>query len=154
MIKYEKSVEFSGNQDSAVALAKNIFSANDFKINQIDQSVLSVTGPGMQSNRQNLLRGISRGELKFSEAAIEFNGELGGVEFMKKFLCIFPAALGLGLTVLFEVQAYLLKQNLLFSFIPLLAVAPWLFISPFMIKRIQRNTEDAIATALDNISTA
>lgn len=154
MIKYEKSVGFSGDVESAITLAKNIFAANGFKISQIDQTEFSVTGPGMSSTKQNPIRGLSRGKLKFTGETLAFTGELGGVEFMKKFLIIFPLALGIGMTLLFAGIGGITKQNDLSGFIPLLTVAPWIFISPIMIKVIQKRTEDAVATALENISKA
>jgi hypothetical protein len=154
MIKYETSVEFIGNLDSAINMAKNIFATNGFKMNQIDQTKLSVTGPGMNSTKQNPIRGLSRGELNFTGETLEFKGELGGIAFVKKFLKFFPLALGTGMTVFFVGLLYFTRQNILFGFIPLLAVAPWLFISPVISRRIQKKTEDAIATTLENISKA
>ena len=151
MIKHEASIKFDGDLKSAMAMAKNIFATNGFKLNENDQAALSLIGPGMNSTKQNPIRGISRGELKFTESTLEFSGELGGVEFMKKFLIFFPLALGIGITIVFVILTYFTKQNFPSAFIPLLAIAPWIFISPIIIKNIQKKTEEAIQTTLCNI---
>jgi len=155
MIKYEKSVEFTGDLDAAMKLAQNIFTSNGFKMDRIGETELSVTGPGMTSTKQNPIRGLSRGQLKISGATLAFTGELGGVGFMKKFLYLFPPALAIGMTFFFAIKMDLTKQNIMPVLRPVfLAVAPWIVISPLMSKYIQKKTEDAVSTAVENISRA
>jgi hypothetical protein len=148
MIKYQKSIEFTGDIDSAITLAKNIFATNGFQINQNGQSELTVSGAGMTSTKQDPIKGLTKGKLKVIGDKLEFTGELGGVQFMKKFLYFFPPALGFGLAVFFVFT----KQDINAGLTPVLCVAPWIIISPVMVKFIQKKTEGAIATALGNIS--
>ena len=124
MIKHEASIKFDGDLKSAMAMAKNIFATNGFKLNENDQAALSLIGPGMNSTKQNPIRGISRGELKFTESTLEFSGELGGVEFMKKFLIFFPLALGIGITIVFVILTYFTKQNFSICFYPITGYSP------------------------------
>ena len=150
MIKYQKSIEFNGDLDSAMTLAKYIFATNGFQINQNGQSELAVAGTGMTSTKQDPLKGLTKGKLIVSEENLEFTGELGGVQFMKKVLYFCPPALGLGLTAFFVFT----KHDINAGLTQFLCFAPWIVISPVMAKFIQKKTEGAIATALRNISRA
>lgn len=152
MIKYEKTIEFNGDKSSAMTTAKNFFVANGFKLELRGDDTLLVVGPGMISNRQNAIRGVTKGKVQFTSSSIVFTGELGGVEFMKKFVCFFPPALILGLTATLSIVFYLTNQFSVEFLAFALLIIPWLFIGPLVGKSIQRKTENAINTLLENLA--
>lgn len=153
MITYETSVNSNNDPTAAIAAAKNYFTSNDFRIEIIGKREFEVTGPGMNSNKQNPIRGVSKGRLTFSDYSIEFNGELGGVQFMKNFLYFFPPGLGLFLGISFAVTSYFNGDfNVQKVFLPLIIVVPWLILSPLMAKSLENKTQKAIDTLLYNIA--
>lgn len=151
MIKYEKTIKFNGDISSAMATAKNFFISNGFKLELRGNDTLLLKGPGMISNRQNAIRGVSKGQLQITSSSIVFTGDLGGVEFMKKFVCFFPPALILGLTVTLSIVFYLTNQFSVEFLTFALLIIPWLIIGPLVGKSIQRKTENAINTLLENL---
>jgi len=152
MIKYEKTIEFDGDITSAIAKANEVFSSNGIEIHQSSSDKLILIGPGKIRGKENPIKALKRGELKFTDSTLEFSGELDGVEFMKKFLYIFPPALGVGLMIFFLSLAYFTKQDFSVSFTPLLTVAPWLILSPIMATWIHKSTEKSIKKALDKVT--
>jgi hypothetical protein len=150
MIQYNKTIQFAGDVDAAMTMAKTIFGLNGFNLNQTGLGRLCLTGPGMTSTKQNPILGLSRGELTFTGEALELTGELGGVAFMKKFLYLFPPALVVVMMVIFMFT----NPDQPVGFTPLWSVVPWIVLSPVLSKYIQKKTEDAIATTLDSISKA
>jgi len=152
MIEYETCVEYNGESASAMQNAKNIFATHGFELEQGGETELVVTGPGMRSTKQNTIFGLTRGRFQFNDSTIEFKGELGGVEFMRKFLYFFPPALGGGLCIFFALSGHFANQNSAAIFTPLLCIAPWIFLSPIMAKSIKKKTERAIDTILHNMS--
>jgi len=131
---------------------KTFFATHGFELEQVGETELVVTGPGMRSTKQNPILGLARGRFQFNESTVEFKGELGGVEFMRKFLYFFPPALGGGLCTFFALSNHFANQNPATVFTPLLCIASWIFISPIMAKAIKKKTERAIDTVLHNMS--
>jgi len=154
MITYETSVPFTGDPGPAIAAARLFLGANGFKVDQPNNAELLATGPGMRSTRQNPILGVTSGRLKFTGRSIDFTGELGGVEFMRKFLCYFPPGLALGLMISFCIAGVFVPD---FPWVAVaiapLAVLPWIFISPLMLRSITKKTHAAVDTLLENIAT-
>ncbi len=152
MIKYNKTIEFNGDTSSAMTTAKNFFISNGFKLELRGDDTLLLKGPGMISNRQNAIRGVSKGQLQITSSSIVFTGDLGGVEFMKKFVCFFPPLLILGLTATLSIVFYLTNQFSVEFLAFALLIIPWLIIGPLVGRSIQRRTENAIDTLLENLT--
>ncbi len=153
MIQYEQSVNLKCDRKEALSEAKRYFMNHGFKLEENESNELIVTGKGMNSSRQNPIRGLTKGKLIFSNTEINFSGELGGVEFMKKFLYFFPPFLALVIIVPLAITAYLKKDFPTFGlFIPLLAISPWIFLAPMMAGSIKKKTEFEIETLLSNIA--
>ena len=152
MIKYKKTIEFNGDTSAAMATAKNFFITHGLKLELRGDDTLLLTGPGMISNRGNAIKGVTKGQLQITSSSIVFTGELGGVEFMKKFVCFFPPALILGITAVLSIIFYLTNQFSVEIFFFALTIIPWLFIGPLFGKSMQRKTENAVDTLLENLT--
>jgi len=140
---------------------------NGFAIAKRDVKSVDLTGPGLNSTRQNPLLGASRIHLELHGNELSLDAELGGVETMRRFLMRFPFMLGLGLGLFFGVVGGIAfgrqfgvgfgvpwAQGLTWMLLAIggamLPVTPWLFLSPMMSKMIRTRTQNALTTLVTN----
>jgi hypothetical protein len=140
---------------------------NGFAIVNRNEDSADLTGPGLNSTKQNPLLGASRIRLKLQGQQLRLDAELGGVDSMRRFLLRFPLILGLGLGLLFAVIGGLTFGRqfgigfgmpwapgwtwLLVAFgAAMLPISPWLFLSPLISNMIQKRTENALVTLVQN----
>jgi hypothetical protein len=135
---HEYEIPFSGDPAAAFDVARTALLGLGFEI--VDQSSreLRATGPGMRSTSQPPLCGASEITFLAGTSTIIARARLGGVRNMKMFLWLFPPGLGLALMALFSLMGRP------FSWTPLLAVSPWLVLSPFLSSRIEQRTTKAV----------
>jgi len=154
-VKYSKTVPFTGKAAKALEVARSTFLPQGFQLVASTDYELRVTGPGLNSTKENPLKGITEASIiiRPSASAIEMTATLGGVEKMKKFLTFFP--LGLALLFLIAIGVVALSvpamRRPIFFLTPVLALSPWLFLSPWMSRMIGRRTVQAIDTLLNNM---
>ncbi len=167
MKTFVTSARITGTNDAVLQTALMVLTGQGFAIK--DRSALSadLTGPGLNSTRQNPLLGASKIHLEIADQELRLAAELGGVETMHRFLKYFPILLGLGLGVVFAVGGgFLFGQQFGVGFgVPwvqgwrwlvmafagaLLPVSPWLFLSPMMSRMILHRTQNALTTLVNN----
>lgn len=163
---YGAKIPFQGDARTALGFAATVLAGIGFKIVTRDETRLEAEGPGMNNTRESPLTGASRIRLAIRSGQLELEAELGGVQKMVRFVKFFPLALGFGLSVFFVVLFGFILPNVapnapanppspwLVGGIPLMAVAPWLFIAPVMSGFITRRTIRALDTLLTNMATA
>lgn len=155
-MEYSKTVPFTGKAAKALEVARATFLPQGFQIVASTDYELRVTGPGLNSTKENPLKGITEASIiiRPSASAIEMKATLGGVEKMKKFLIFFPLGLALFFLIVFGALTLTLPtlRNPIFLLIPLLALSPWLFLSPWMSRMIGTRTVRAIDTLLNNMA--
>lgn len=147
--------------------ALSILTNNGFTIVTRNESTACLTGPGLNSTRQNPLLGASKIQLVLQEDRICLDAELGGVDSMQRFLVRFPLILGLGLGMIFGVGGgVLFGQQFGIGFgVPwargwswmlfavgtaLLPIAPWLILAPLLAGAIRQRTQLALNTLVSN----
>ncbi len=135
---HEYEIPFSGDPAAALEVARTGLLGQGFEIVDQSSGELRAIGPGMSSTNQPPLCGASEITFLASTSAIVARARLGGVRKMKMFLWLFPPGLGLVLMVSFALF------GMPFSWIPLLAVAPWLVLSPMMSSWIEQRTTKAV----------
>lgn len=154
-MEYSKTVPFTGKAAKALEVARTTFLPQGFQLVASTDYELRVTGPGLNSTRENPLKGITEASIiiRPSASAIEMRATLGGVEKMKKFLTFFPLGMALLFLIVFGVLALSLPEmrRPIFFLTPLLALSPWLFLSPWMSRMIGKRTMQAIDTLLNNM---
>ena len=154
-MEYSKTVPFTGKAAKALEVARLTFLPQGFQIVASTDYELRVTGPGLNSTRENPLRGITEASIiiRPSASAIEMKATLGGVEKMKKFLTFFPLGMAIFFLIVFGVLTLTVPalRNPLFFLLPVLPLAPWLFLSPWMSRMIAKRTVQAIDTLLNNM---
>lgn len=152
-MEYSKTVPFAGNKARALDVARSTFMSQGFQIVASSEVELRVTGPGLNSTRENPLRGVSEASVFIRASVIEVKALLGGVQKMKTFLRLFPLGMFLLFMVVFGVLAWRLppfRQWWIFL-IPALALSPWLVLTPLIARSIGKKTMQAVDTLLNNM---
>lgn len=152
-MEYSKTVPFAGRGAKAMDMARSTFVGQGFQIVASNDDELRVTGPGINSTRENPLKGVSEASIIIRASAIEIKAILGGAQKMKTFLRIFPLAMALFFLLVFGVLAWRLpdfRQWWIFL-IPVLALSPWVFLGPAIARSIEKRTIQAVDTLLSNM---
>jgi len=136
--EYQYSTPFRGKAEEAFKVARTSLLSLGFEITESSKHELHATGPGMHSNQQPALVGVSRLKLHIDSSSITATAQLGGVSTMKNFVYIFPPALVLVLLVTFS----LLGMEI--SWLYILLLLPWFVIAPWMARMMERKTTDAV----------
>ena len=148
-----KSVPFTGSATKALDVARTTFMNQGFQIVASSDNELRVTGSVLSGTKENPLKGVSEASIIIRASAIEMKAMLGGTEKLKKFLRFFPLGMALLFLTVFGVIALVLpifRQWWVFL-IPVLALSPWLFLSPIMIRWVEKRTVQAVDTLLNNM---
>jgi hypothetical protein len=167
MQTYSTSAVTHNPSGETLQAALAILTNNGFAIVNRDERTASLTGPGLNSTKQNPLLGASKICLALEGNQLHVDAELGGVESMQRFLIRFPLLLGLVLGLLFCViggrvfgQQFGLGFGvpwaqgwrwILVTFgLTMLPVTPWLILSPWIGNMIRCRTQQALNTLVTN----
>jgi hypothetical protein len=131
---HECSAPFGGSVRAAFDLARVALVSQGFEILTDTDAELRASGPGMQSNRQPPIVGVSELQLRASGGEIVATATLGAVARLKAFVVLFPPLLVLSLAVV--------GQSFSWAWVGMIGV--WLVVSPFMATAIERRTADAV----------
>lgn len=150
----------------ALQAALSILTNNGFAIVSRDENSASLTGPGLNSTRQNPLLGASKIHLIQDGDRLRVDAELDAAERFQRFLSSIPWCAGLGAALLhaslglqfgwkfgvgFGVPGSSGWSWLLMSLgIGLLSGGPWFVFSPWMSGMIRANTEQALKNLVTN----
>ena len=167
MTSFTTSGTASGSPKDALQSALTTLTNNGFAITDRDATSATLTGPGLNSTRQNPILGASKVDIRIDDNTLHVNAELGGVDSMQRFLMRFPFLFGLGLGLLFGViGGFVFGQQFDVGFgVPwaqgwqwmlvaiggaMLPVSPWLILSPMMARMIRNRTHHALETLVSN----
>lgn len=167
MKTFSTSAVTTNPTEDVLQAALTTLTNNGFVITNRDKTSVDLTGPGLNSTKQNPLLGASAVHLELHGRKLHLDAELGGVDSMRRFLMRFPFMLGLGLGLSFGVfGGFALGRQfgvgfgvpwaqgltwMLFAIgMAMLPVTPWLFLSPMMSKMIRQRTQDALRTLVTN----
>ncbi|HUQ30681.1 MAG TPA: hypothetical protein VM095_01120, partial [Pyrinomonadaceae bacterium] len=145
-MEYSKSVPFAGQGARALDVARSTFVGQGFQIAASSDYELRVVGPGMNSTREDPLKGVSEASLVIRASTIEIKAALGGAQKMKTFLRLFPLGMGLLFLIAFGTLAAFLPnfRHWWVFLIPVLALSPWLFLAPMIARSIENKTKQAV----------
>jgi hypothetical protein len=167
MTFFQTAAEFGGDPKAVLDSAIATLTHNGFAITQRDAASAALTGPGLTSTKQNAILGASRVLLNVRGNRLEAQAELGGVDRMRRFLMRFPFLLALGIGLLLGVGGGLLfgaqtgtrfgapwapgwTWLLVTLGISMLAVSPWVVLSPLMSRAMRNRTQTALETLVRN----
>jgi len=158
-MRYDTSLRFNGDPSAALEGAIAPLTALGFRIVERGPTSIDFAGPGMNSSRQSALLGATRIRLIGRAQELALEAELGGVEFMSKFVRYFPLGLS---AVLFIVLALVFSIQFgdrmgTWWLWPLgIAVGAnmlmWLLLGPWMARRMKARTCEALDALLNNIA--
>ena len=150
-MRYDTSIPFHGDSEKAMKLAADALTSSNFRIDAFSGNQLRFTGPGMNSNRENPLRGFSTGEISISAGSITFRGEMGAIQKFRLFLTLFIAGMALFFVILFGV---ILRHKIApqAKYIAPLPLAPWIVLIPLFARQTRKRAEKAIDTLLNNMA--
>ncbi len=147
-MNYVTKHSFNGDQAAVFTAIESILLPNGFCLLKSDARALEFKGGGMQSTRENPLRGATHLLFRIRGNKLHLQAQLGGVRFMILFLCLFPFLLGAGLTFL---PALTSGQGMAaVNFKVLYSVAAWVVISPLMSIWIRKRTIGSLEDLLSN----
>ena len=129
---------FNGNAAEAFNVARTALLALGFEILVDSDTEMRAEGPGMHSNRQPELVGVSLLQLMISSSKISATAALGGVARMKTFVYLFPPALVISLYLIN------LAAGGEMSWLYILFILPWLVIAPLIGSALERKTTRAV----------
>ena len=136
--QYQYSVPFQGDARKAFNIALTSLISLGFEIDRSTDWELHAIGPGMHSNQQPALLGVTELTLSINLSSITADAVLGGAATMKAFIYLFPPALILSLLIFFILLG--MKMSWLIGLI----VLPWFIIAPLMSKMIEGKTTQAV----------
>jgi hypothetical protein len=145
-MKYAASTTITGSPEIALARIRDALLANGFTITTARSTELTTTGPGMMSNKENPIRGVSAATFLTQGGQLHVTAELGGAAFLGRFAIYFPLGLGLFFVILFGWGRFSSGPAGILT--PLLSVAPWLILGPLIARMIRKRTEKAIDALL------
>ena len=145
---HECSAALRGSPDWAFDLATTALLSQGFEIVHRSDTELRCQGPGMQSNQQSPLLGVSDFRLRIASSVIAVKATLGGVARMKAFLYLFPP----GLALVLAASTGLFGEE--FSWPVVGWAAPWLVLSPLMASSLERRTTRAVESLVRGMAQA
>ena len=154
-MQYAASLPFSGDTDRAFGLAESALTGIGFQITERTAESVSLVGPGMNNTRQSALGGASRIHILSGRGELALEADLGGVEWMSRFVTLFPPGLCLFLAILFlGVFGVVLGPGP--WMIPAAAVPGgmaliWLVLGPLIARHIRAQTCRGLDTLLANM---
>ena len=129
---------FQGNAEAALDLARTALVSQGFEILEDSGAELRAQGPGMHSNRQSPLLGVTEFSFRVGSSTLAISATLGGVARMRTFVMLFPPLLGVAVSLPSILAGTGNPWHL-----PLWVV-PWLVISPLLASAIERSTVRAV----------
>lgn len=167
MQTYSTSSKLSNGVPEAMNASVTTLTNNGFAIRERADDSAVLTGPGLNSTKQNPLLGATRINLKVQDGQLVANAELGGVESMQRFVTRFPILLCVGLGLFFGVLAAVQvglgpaipgwqgwQLVLLAMLIAMIPGLPWLFLGPMVGRITLTKTQNAIQTLVQNATFA
>ena len=135
---HEYSTPFDGNSEAAFDLARTALVSQGFEILVETDTEMRARGPGMHSNQQSAILGVTEFLIQVAEPRIAATATLGGVATMKVFVTLFPPGLVLSIMLI----PWFMGEPV--PWWGLLMVAPCMLISPWIAASLERKTERAV----------
>lgn len=151
-MQYASSIPFGGNAGEAFGLAEAALKAVRFQITERTATSIEANGPGLNNTRQNAIAGASHIQIRAVAGKLELEADLGGVDWMSRFVRRFPLALDLCLGIaLLVVLGLLIGPGAWMGIVAAVVLVNgvvWLILGPWMARSIRSRTEHALEALL------
>ncbi len=135
---HECSIPFDGSAAAAFHLARTALLSQGFEVVSESEDELRARGPGMHSNQQSPLLGVTDFRLQVGSGSLHASSILGGVASLSCFVTLFPPCLVIGLWGLLR----LLDMDVPWTMT--LFALPWVVIGPLISGSLERKTMRAV----------
>jgi hypothetical protein len=157
-MQHQHSVRIPGDPARALEFAVAVLASVGFRITRREPNAAELRGPGFKSSHENSLRGASAVRLRTHFDQLTLDAELGGVEWMGKFLFWFPTLLCFGLGVVLSIVFYFVLGPGNWFYLVVAVVAAdgilWNFLGPYIARRLETRTRTELDTLLVNAAAA
>ena len=143
---HEIFADFDGDPHTAFDLARTSLVFQGFEVLSESDTELRARGPGMHSNQQPPILGVSDLCLRIIGSKISARATLGGVLTMKLFLLFFPPGLVLSLCIMGMIDGKIEW------WVPFAFLVPWFMIAPAMGSALERTTVKAVDAMVRGMS--
>lgn len=147
-MNYSTARKFSGQEALAFSAIEATLLPNSFRITRSEASLLELKGRGMQSTKEDPVRGATVVLVEARDGFLHLNARLGGVLFMVIFVCLFPVLL----TGSFAVAPMIKSGGGIASLSTeaLYGMAVWSVLGPLMGLWIRHRTIESLRAMLEN----
>ncbi len=147
-MQYSAKRRFTGDQAVAFSAIEATLLPNGFRVVDTSPHRRILKGPGLQSTRENPVRGATKVVVEVEGETLRLRAELNGVLFMALFVCIFPLSLWAGFAVAGLLSSAESASPL--SGKALVGAAVWVVVGPALALWIRRRTIRALDDMLNN----
>jgi len=155
---YQSTVRIPGDPARALEFTVAVLASVGFRITNRESNAAELRGSGYRNSNENSLRGASAIQLRTHFDQLTLDAELGGVEWMGKFLFWFPTLLCLGLGVVLSIVFFFVfgPGKWFYIFVTVVAAEGivFTFLAPFIARRIETRTRTELDTLLANAAAA
>ena len=152
--KYESSAALTGDPARALEFALVVLTGAGFRITARRDDAVELVGPGLNSSRENGLRGASAIRLHAVDRRLRLQAELGGLRRLITFVRWFPISLCLFLAVvLWLIFSNALGRQIATTVVAVIVglnVSLWLAIGPVLTRRYTARTISSLDALLAN----
>ena len=141
-MKYSKKVICHFKEEFDFSSVETTLLPNDFRVIERSKLAMKFAGRGMNSTKENPVRGATEIALKAENKALHLNAKLGGVVKLSLFICLFPPLLILLMTFFSSEESEVINY-----------LWVWFVIGPVMTFWLYRRTIHSLDTLLDNAVT-
>jgi hypothetical protein len=148
-MEYQNAKHVSGEAAAAAKQIVDSLTAQGFRIAREQRGSVDLLGPGMQSSRQNPLVGASNVVVSSRRREVIVEADFGAVRRLIRTLGVVIFAMAILFFVMF---AFVVRpENWFVRFVvPVLPLAPWPILLPWMSWLFRRRTARAFDTLLQN----
>ncbi len=92
-MKYSAKMDFKSEADIDFSSVESTLLPNGFRLIKKDDTSIEFTGRGINSTKEDPIRGATKISLIAQPGILYLNANLGGILFMSLFVCLFPPLL-------------------------------------------------------------
>jgi hypothetical protein len=150
-MEYQNRKHVPGEAGAASMRIVDSLTAQGFRIVTQNRDLVEMSGPGMSSSRQNPLVGASQVTIRSLGRELAIEADFAAVGRLVRTLGVVIFSMAIVFLVLF---GFVIPSEhpVLRYILPVLPLAPWLFLLPWMNRLFKRRTARALDALLENVS--
>jgi len=156
-MRYQTNSPFPGDPTKSLEFAVGVLTSVGFRLVDRTSQTVEMTGPGFRSSNENPLRGASTIRITHHGGELALDAELGGVEWMGKFVTWFPNILAVTLGVVLSIVFWTLWGPGRWLTVLVIVIAAdgmmWLMLGPYITRKLKERTQRELETLLANAAT-